>query len=90
MSIADRIRSKLSAALQPERLEIVDESDLHVGHAGARPEGESHFRITIVSRAFEGQPRVQRQRTVYQLLGEELRDGLHALALITRTPSEDS
>lgn len=89
MSVAAAIETKLTAALQPERLKVVDESHLHKGHGGYRPGGESHFRVEIVSAAFEGQSRVARQRRVYEVLSEELKGGLHALALTTLTPAED-
>lgn len=88
MTVQDTLRAKLAAALEPTRLEIVDESHLHAGHAGARPEGETHFRIEIVSAAFAGQSRVARQRLVYGIVAEELRTRVHALALSTRTPQE--
>nr|WP_247886880.1 BolA family protein [Azospirillum sp. SYSU D00513] len=74
--------------MQPERLEIVDESSRHAGHAGADPKGETHFHVTVVSAAFAGQSRVQRQRTVYALLESELRERVHALGLTTLTPDE--
>jgi BolA protein len=86
--VADAIRSKLTRSLQPLRLDIVDESHRHAGHAGARPEGESHFAVTIVSAAFAGQGRVARQRLVYGLLAAELKSDIHALSLITQTPEE--
>jgi BolA protein len=89
MRVADRIRDKLTRALQPTRLAIQDESHRHAGHAGARPEGETHFQIEIVSTAFAGQNRVARQRQVYALLAEELAGPVHALALTTLTPEED-
>ena len=88
MTVQETLRAKLTAALKPTRLEIVDESHLHAGHAGARPEGETHFRIQIVSEAFEGQSRVARQRLVYGIVADELRTRVHALALSTRTPHE--
>lgn len=88
MRVAEAIRQKLSDALSPEQLEIFDESELHKGHAGARPEGESHFRVRIVARAFEGMSRVERQREVYRALREELTQDVHALALQTLTPEE--
>ena len=88
MTVQDTLRAKLAAALKPTRIEIVDESHLHAGHAGARPEGETHFRIEIVSAAFAGQSRVARQRLVYGIVAEELRTRVHALALSTRTPQE--
>lgn len=89
MTYAERIRRKLTEGLAPTRLDIVDESGRHAGHAGARPEGETHFNVTVVSAAFEGQTRVERQRAVYALLNEEMTERVHALALITRTPAED-
>ena len=90
MSVANRIRSKLEAELRPTRLVIVDESYRHRGHAGARPGGESHFRVEIVSPAFAGQSRLARQRIVYALLAEELAGPVHALQLITLSPEEDA
>ena len=90
MSVAERIREKIERALAPERLEIVDESALHAGHAGARPGGETHFRVAVVSRAFAGLSRVERHRRVNALLAEEFAAGLHALALAARTPEEEA
>ena len=90
MSVAATIESKLTAALQPKRVKVVDELELHKGHAGHRPGGQSHFRVEIVSAAFEGQSRVARQRRVYEILADELKAGVHALALKTLTPAEDS
>jgi BolA family transcriptional regulator, general stress-responsive regulator len=90
MSVAADIERKLTAALQPQRVKVIDESELHKGHAGHRPGGESHFRVEIVSTAFEGQSRVARQRRVYEILADELKAGVHALALKTLTPAEDS
>jgi len=87
--VADTIPTKLSQGLHPTRLDIIDESHRHAGHAGARPEGESHFQVAIVSAAFAGQSRVARQRLVYGLLAEELRTDIHALSLTTLTPEED-
>ena len=77
MQYAEKIRSKLEAALAPESLEIVDDSHKHAGHAGARPEGETHFTVTVVSDAFAGKSRVERQRMVYALLAEAS-DGVRA------------
>ena len=87
-SVAERIRNKL-ADLQPTRLVVEDDSGRHVGHPGARPGGESHFRLEIVSPTFTGESRVARQRRVYALLAEELQSGVHALQLTTLTPDED-
>jgi BolA family transcriptional regulator, general stress-responsive regulator len=87
---ADRIRAKLEAALAPQTLDVLDESAKHAGHAGARPGGETHFKVRIVSAAFAGMGRVERQRKVYALLAEELAERVHALALETRTPEEQT
>jgi BolA protein len=88
MSVADTIRHKLTRRLAPIRLDIVDESHRHAGHAGARPGGETHFQVTIVAAAFAGQSRVARQRLVYETLAEELATRIHALALTTLAPGE--
>ena len=88
--VAMAIDSKLRTALTPARLAIEDESSQHHGHAGWREGGETHFRVEIVSAAFEGQSRVARQRLVYAALKQELDAGLHALALTTLTPAEDA
>lgn len=81
---------KLRQALAPIRLEVIDESSRHAGHAGARPEGETHFRIEVVSGSFRGLNRVARQRKVYDLLAEELKTRVHALSLAALTPEEDA
>lgn len=88
MEIAARLRRKLTEALAPSRLDIVDDSHRHAGHAGHDPRGESHFTVTVVSAAFAGRSRVERQRLVYGLLAEELAGRVHALALTTLTPEE--
>jgi len=88
MSVAERIRSKLTAGLNPLRLAVHDESHRHAGHVGARPEGETHFRLEIVAAAFEGESRIAHQRRVYRLLAEELAGPVHALSLTTLTPDE--
>ncbi len=89
MSVAETIRSKLNDGLSPASLVIEDESAQHAGHAGARPGGESHFRVTIVSAAFTGRSRVERQRAVYGILADELAGPVHALSLTTRSPEEE-
>ncbi len=88
MNVAATIRQKLTDKLAPIRLEIVDELHRHAGHAGARPEGETHFAVTIVSAAFDGLGRVARQRLVYQILADELAARVHALSLTTLAPGE--
>ncbi len=88
--VATAIDDKLRATFAPVRLAIEDESSRHHGHAGWREGGETHFRVEIVSQAFEGKTRVARQRLVYAALKEELDAGLHALAMETLTPAEDA
>ncbi len=88
MTTADRLRERLTAAFSPARLDIVDELARHAGHAGSRPGGETHFRVTIVSAAFESLNRVARQRAVYGVLAEELANQVHALSLTALTPAE--
>lgn len=90
MRVSDSIHRKITEALKPDRLEVTDESHLHAGHAGAREGGESHFRLLIVASAFEGLNRVARQRIVNDILREELREQIHALAMKTLTPEEDA
>ncbi|HEX6094175.1 MAG TPA: BolA family protein [Dongiaceae bacterium] len=89
MRVADRIRSKLQAAFAPTRLAVTDDSARHKGHAGARPEGETHFTVEIVSAAFVGMSRVERQRRIYGVLAEELAGPVHALSLSARAPGEE-
>jgi len=89
MSVAETIRHKLTERFAPARLAIVDESHRHAGHAGARPEGETHFAVTITSAVFAGLGRVARQRLVYDALKQELAASVHALSLTTLAPDED-
>ncbi len=88
MNARDNITDKLGAAFAPEKLDVIDESQLHVGHAGHRPGGETHFRVYIVSQAFDGKSRVERHRMINQVLADELAGGIHALALTAQTPAE--
>ena len=81
MNAADRIRGRLTEAFAPSELQVIDESDRHKGHAGARPEGETHFRVRIVAEAFRGKNRVETHRLVNAALGAEFAGGLHALAI---------
>lgn len=85
---AERIAARLNAAFAPARVEVRDDSRLHAGHAGARPEGETHYGVTVVSPAFAGMNRLARSRAVHEVLSEEFAAGLHALALTLRTPEE--
>lgn len=88
MSVKSRIEQKLTQAFQPESLSIDDESHRHAGHAGARPEGETHFRVALVSAAFAGKSRIERHRMVNQVLSEELAGPVHALAVTPSAPGE--
>jgi BolA protein len=83
-----RIIARLTAALDPVLLDIVDESHLHAGHAGAREGGGTHYRVRVVSAKFDRRSRVERHRLVYDLLTAEFSDGLHALALVAKAPDE--
>jgi len=86
MTVRDTITVKLTEAFRPDALEVVDESHLHKGHAGHRPEGESHFRVRITAEAFRGKSRVDAHRMVYAALQGEIAAGLHALAIDARAP----
>lgn len=86
--VARKIDERLRTAFSPVRLEIVDDSAKHRGHAGHNPEGESHFTVRIVSEAFAGQNRVARQRQVYAALGELMEGRIHALSIEAKTPEE--
>lgn len=87
-SVADKIRTRLTAAFTPILLEVTDESAKHAGHAGARAGGESHFHVKMISDAFTGQNKVARHRAVYAALAEEMRGPIHALALDLLSPQE--
>jgi BolA protein len=89
MTTHDRITEKLTKAFAPARLDVIDESHQHAGHAGHRPEGETHFRVNIVSEAFRGKGRVQRHRMVNETLASELKGGVHALAIHASAPGEE-
>jgi len=81
MPVTDEIRAKLDVAFSPRELDVVDESELHRGHAGYREGGESHFRVTIRSDAFRDMSRIDRHRAVHDALGPDLVGRIHALAL---------
>ena len=87
-AILDAIHQKLTAAFQPIRLEIDDDSARHHGHAGARPGGESHFNVFIEAEAFRDASKVARQRMVYRALAEELAGPVHALSVKALAPGE--
>lgn len=85
---ATRMEAALRQAFAPAALEIIDDSAKHAGHAGARPAGETHYTVLMVSERFAGMNRVARSRAVHEALAAEFADGLHALALTLRSPVE--
>jgi len=87
MNVAAEIRQRL-AVLEPVEMELADESEQHRGHAGYAPGGNTHWRLSIVSPRFAGQPAVARHRMVYQALGSLMQNPIHALAITARTPEE--
>ena len=89
MTAKDHITKKLSEAFTPESLDVLDESHLHEGHAGHRPGGETHFRLYIVSKAFEGKSRIERHRMINTTLAAELAGTVHALAIHAYAPEEN-
>lgn len=85
---AQRIQALLQAAFAPAEVVVQDDSARHAGHAGARPEGQTHYSVSVVAAAFAGQSRVARSRAVHDVLAAEFSTGLHALALRLMTPEE--
>lgn len=83
-----QIEAAVRQALQPVSLSVIDESHLHRGHAGARPFGQSHFKVIAVSQAFAGKSRVQRQQMIYRALGDAVGNEIHALSMALQTPDE--
>jgi BolA family transcriptional regulator, general stress-responsive regulator len=88
MSTRDAITRKLVAAFAPDSLEVVDESHDHEGHAGHRPGGETHFRVYIVAKAFDGMSRIDRHRMINAALAGESQSTIHALAIHAAAPGE--
>ena len=84
--VRQQIIDKLTQSFSPVHLEVIDESHLHAGHAGASEEGESHFRVKITSQAFAGKMLVQRHRMVNETLADELAGPVHALAIKADAP----
>jgi BolA protein len=87
-TVKDAITNKLREAFAPESLDVSDESHLHEGHAGHSPGGQTHFRVYIVSPAFEGKSRIERHRMINATLAEELAGSVHALAIKAQAPGE--
>jgi BolA protein len=88
MTTQDRISATLTKAFAPERLDVIDESHRHAGHSGARPGGETHYSVHIVSQAFRGKSRLERHRMINAALMSELQAGVHALAIRAAAPGE--
>jgi BolA protein len=88
MRTVDLLTRKLTEAFKPQSLNVVDESHQHEGHAGARPGGQTHFRVYIVSEAFKGKTRIDRHRMINQALADDLAVGVHALAIHATAPGE--
>lgn len=89
-SRAARLEAVLRDAFAPASLKVLDDSAKHIGHAGARPEGETHYSVLVVAEAFRGMSRVARSRAVHEAVAAEFGSGLHALSLTLRTPDEAS
>jgi len=87
--LGETLSRKLRQSFSPKHLDVIDESSLHAGHAGAHPEGESHFRIDIVSEAFAGKTRIERHRMINEALAAELKSRVHALAIKAKAPGEE-
>jgi BolA protein len=86
--VAAEMRRRLESTLQPTRLELIDDSELHRGHGGYNPAGESHFTLKIESPAFAGKNRVERQRMIYAALGQLMEAQVHALSIRATAPGE--
>lgn len=79
--MSDIIRQKLQAALNPGLLDVINESHLHIGHAGDNGTGDSHFRVRVAAASLSGLSRVAAQRQIYDILSEEMKNGIHALSI---------
>ena len=86
--VATEMLRRLDSALSPASVRLIDDSEKHRGHGGYNPAGESHFTLEIVSEAFTGKSRVERQRMVYAALGDLMRERVHALSIRTSAPGE--
>lgn len=81
MTVKENIELKVNKLINPEILEVIDESHKHAGHVGAKPEGETHFHINMTASALNDKNRVERQRMIYKVLEDELNGPVHALSL---------
>ena len=85
--VGQKIAARLRLNFAPAVLDVVDESHHHAGHAGARSDGESHFRVRIVAEAFRGKSRIEQHRMINAVLADELRERVHALAIQSSAPA---
>lgn len=81
VNISEAIRTALDAKFSPAHLEVIDESEKHIGHAGYQPGGQSHFRVRMRASAFNEQGRLARHRAVHEAIGKDIMNRIHALAL---------
>ena len=86
--VATGMLRRLHSALAPSQVELIDDSEKHLGHGGSNPAGESHFTLLIESDAFAGKSRVARQRMVHAALGDLLHERVHALSIKARAPGD--
>jgi BolA protein len=86
--VASEMLARLTSALSPTRIDLIDDSEQHRGHGGYNPAGESHFSLSIESPAFAGKSRVERQRLIYAALGALMEDRVHALTIRATAPGE--
>jgi BolA protein len=86
--VGKTLETKLQMAFSPVSLQVIDESSQHAGHAGARPDGESHFRVKIIAAAFQGKSRVEQHRMINHVLAAELKERVHALAIEASAPED--
>ena len=86
--VAQEMIARLDGALGPSKIDLVDDSEMHRGHGGHNPNGESHFSLRIESAAFVGQSRVARQRLIYRALGDLMDERVHALSIEAKAPGE--
>ena len=87
-TVGQGILSKLARAFPDAELSLEDQSHLHAGHAGSRPQGETHFKLHAVSPAFAGKSRIERHRMINAVLADELHGRVHALTIVARAPGE--
>lgn len=88
MNTTNLIKEKLSTALRPEFIQVLDDSQAHAGHEGAKS-GGGHYYLTIVSNEFQNQSRIKRHQLIYSVLGDMMKHDIHALSIKAYTPEEN-